>query len=652
MDITGYRIERRIGQGGMAMVYLATQESLQRPVALKVLNPVHSDTPEFTERFLNEGRMLASLGHSNIIIIHDIGVADAVHYIAMEYVEGGDLKQRIRRGVTVPEALGYAETVARALHYAHEKGIVHRDVKPANVMFRRDGTLVLTDFGIAKQLDGDADLTVAGATIGSPHYLSPEQARGKGVDARADIYSVGIMLYEMLTGTRPYRGDSEIDTVLKHLTEPPPCLPPEHDVLQPLLERLLAKKVDERIESALRVADALRDAREQWPGQAPVPEPAPPPVAPAPATPDLPHESGSVDREAATVVDEQAVSSGAGGWLKLVSIGVAVGVAILIAALLAGRAYFSDLLQPEPADTSASAPAPSLARETAAATARTQLPGDRGDLRDSTGAITSPGAPPGPGQPVAEPARATPRIEATASDTRSPTQPGPDTRLPGAGTPQALTASDAPAAKPGAPGPAPALPELPEAPRRPPAADVATAPEPVPAPVPAPRVEAPTTVEAAPAETNDAARIAALLESASRAIEEFRLTRPEGDSALDYIEQVLVIDPRNQAARASFKRIAERYAVLARSGIGKSDYAKARLYVDRGLEVDAANTDLQALDAELARLTARKVVPASRISAVNDSAPVAANETAAAQTNTVQGETPAELFKRIKNFFQ
>jgi len=258
MNISGYQIERRIGQGGMALVYLAMQESLRRPVALKVLHPLHAETPEFTERFLNEGRMLASLSHRNIIIIHDIGVSGPVHYIAMEYVEGGDLKQRIREGLSVPLALEYARTIACALHVAHQKGIVHRDVKPANVMFRNDGTLVLTDFGIAKQFDANSDLTVTGSTIGSPHYLSPEQAHGKPVDARADIYSIGIMLYEMLSGEKiysigimlyemlsgekPYQGESEMDTVLKHLSEPVPQLSGDLAQLQPLLERMLAKQ--------------------------------------------------------------------------------------------------------------------------------------------------------------------------------------------------------------------------------------------------------------------------------------------------------------------------------------------------------------------------------------------------------------------------
>ena len=157
----------------MASVYLAIQVSLDRPVALKILSPDYSDSPEFSKRFLNEGRILASLRHSNIITIHDIGIEDGMHYISMEYVEGEDLKSQLRAGIKSSTALNYIETIADCLQVAHKRNIVHRDVKPANVMFREDGTLLLTDFGIAKQLGGTSDLTVTGSTLGTPHYLSP-----------------------------------------------------------------------------------------------------------------------------------------------------------------------------------------------------------------------------------------------------------------------------------------------------------------------------------------------------------------------------------------------------------------------------------------------------------------------------------------------
>jgi serine/threonine-protein kinase PpkA len=262
MNIAGYRIERLIGKGGMAAVYLAIQESLGRPVALKVLNPSFSDTPEFSERFLNEGRILAALNHPNIITIHDIGIANGFHYISMEHVEGGDLRSRITEGMSATIALGLLQSMGGCLRFAHDKGIIHRDVKPANILFRKDDTPLLTDFGIAKQLRGASELTLAGTVLGSPHYLSPEQADGRVTDGRADIYSLGIIFYEMLTRQRPYEGDSDISTILKHREEPVPELPSHLAPLQSLLNRMIAKEPEERFGSVSEILEAITDLRE------------------------------------------------------------------------------------------------------------------------------------------------------------------------------------------------------------------------------------------------------------------------------------------------------------------------------------------------------------------------------------------------------
>lgn len=258
MNISGYTIKSRIGAGGQAIVYLAIQESLQRSVALKVLNPVYADSPEFTERFLNEGRMLANLAHSNVITIHDFGVEKGFHYLSMELVEGGDLKRRMKAGLNPETVLDYVAVIADCLVAAHAQKIVHRDIKPGNVLFRKDGTLLLTDFGIAKQLDSDRGLTLTGVTVGSPHYLSPEQAKGRHLDGRADIYSLGIMAFEMLTGAKPYVGESDIDTIFKHLNDPIPELPAEHARFQELIDRMIAKSPDDRFENARAVADYVR----------------------------------------------------------------------------------------------------------------------------------------------------------------------------------------------------------------------------------------------------------------------------------------------------------------------------------------------------------------------------------------------------------
>lgn len=239
MEIPGYRIEEKIAEGGMAAVYRAIQESLMRPVALKVLK--EADDPSFSRRFLEEGRIIAALRHPNIITIFDIGVAAVANFISMELVEGGDLDDRIEAGLKPEEAIAIIRKLAECLQFVHGKGVVHRDIKPGNILFRADAEPLLTDFGIAKQLNAKNKLTLDGTALGSPYYLSPEQSQGKKVDGRADIYSLGIVLYEMLTGKLPFEGKAPIDTILMHLQEPLPRLRKSLHHFQPLLDRMTAK---------------------------------------------------------------------------------------------------------------------------------------------------------------------------------------------------------------------------------------------------------------------------------------------------------------------------------------------------------------------------------------------------------------------------
>ena len=253
MEIQGYRIEKTIGEGGMATAYLAVQESLGRLVVLKVLNTNNSDTKEHVERFLNEGRIVASLNHPHIITIYDIGIAEDFLFISMEYIEGGDLRARLKRSVSAYEAIDIVKKICSGLDAAHKKGIVHRDVKPGNILFDKKGEPLLTDFGIAKRLTMDQELTSTGVFLGSPNYMAPEQAEDGPIDGRADIYSLGVILYEMLTGHKPYKSESVIDVIVQHKQAPVPTLPEQHQIYQPLLNLMMAKKRKNRFRDASSV---------------------------------------------------------------------------------------------------------------------------------------------------------------------------------------------------------------------------------------------------------------------------------------------------------------------------------------------------------------------------------------------------------------
>jgi serine/threonine-protein kinase len=261
-----YLIERKLGSGGMADVYLAEDQELGRRVALKLLNERHANDEQFVERFRREAQSAAGLNHPNIVSIFDRGRAEGTYYIAMEYLDGRTLKELlIRNGPTpVPIAIDYSRQILGALAFAHRNGIVHRDIKPHNIVVRKDGRLKVTDFGIARS--GASQMTEAGSIVGTAQYLSPEQARGAPVDARSDLYSLGIVLYEMLTGKVPFTGDAPVEIAMKHLTavpQPPSKLRPDvpHD-LDAVVMRALSKEPDQRYASAEEMdADLARVAR-------------------------------------------------------------------------------------------------------------------------------------------------------------------------------------------------------------------------------------------------------------------------------------------------------------------------------------------------------------------------------------------------------
>jgi hypothetical protein len=258
INIPGYRILRPIGEGGMASVFLAVQESLDREVALKVMSPVLAANAEFASRFVVEGKITAKLQHPNLVTVYDIGSHKGVYYLAAEYIPGGTLKEKVTDGgLSVAQILDIATDIAQGLDFAHSKGFVHRDVKPGNVLFRADGRVVLADFGIAKAMDGSNSSTVAGASIGTPDYMSPEQARGEPVDGRSDLYSLGTVLYELLVGTPPYQAGDPFTVALMHVTHPVPELPEPYVWLQPLVSGLMAKQADQRYKTGAAFVDAL-----------------------------------------------------------------------------------------------------------------------------------------------------------------------------------------------------------------------------------------------------------------------------------------------------------------------------------------------------------------------------------------------------------
>jgi serine/threonine-protein kinase PpkA len=256
MKIPGYRILREIGRGNMATVYLAVQELLEREVALKVMAPSLIADETFCTRFLKEGKIIAQLSHPNIITVHDIGASGSNYYMALEYAKAGNLSRRIKN-LSRDNIFEIIKQIASALGYAHSRGFIHRDVKPANVLFRDDQSVLLSDFGIAKGMDSKSQLTMIGWSIGTPEYMSPEQAMGKPVSPQADLYSLGIMLYRMLAGRCPYVSDDPFATALMHVNVPVPNLPKHYGEFQPIVNRLLQKNPADRYTDAWELIRAV-----------------------------------------------------------------------------------------------------------------------------------------------------------------------------------------------------------------------------------------------------------------------------------------------------------------------------------------------------------------------------------------------------------
>lgn len=265
-----YRVDGLLGNGGMALVYVGTDTLLRRRVAIKVLRDQYASDDDFVKRFSYEAQSAAKLSHPNIVNVYDFGHENDAYYIVMELVDGSTLGELLREERVLPEgvAVDYAIQIASGLAYAHRQGLLHRDVKPANILVTKDDVVKLSDFGIARAVsEHTLGVTQPGMVMGSVAYIAPEQAQNHAIDERSDLYSVGVVLYQMLTGALPFSGDTPVAVALKHVSEAAPAIDPATTGVSPavaaIVGRLLRKDPAERFSSATELASALREARER-----------------------------------------------------------------------------------------------------------------------------------------------------------------------------------------------------------------------------------------------------------------------------------------------------------------------------------------------------------------------------------------------------
>jgi serine/threonine-protein kinase len=341
-----YEIRTQVGRGGMADVYLARDRLLNRRVAVKVLSPTFAADPDFVERFRREAQAAASLNHPNIVAVYDSGQEDGVSFIVMEYVNGKTLSELLRQYGTVPpmEAARIAADIADALEFAHRNGVVHRDVKPGNVLITPEGTVKVTDFGIARAESSDT-ITKTGNVLGTATYFSPEQAQGFALDGRSDVYSLGVVLYEMLTGGAPFVADSPVSVAYKHVREQP--IPPSRvkpdipGALDRIVLTALAKDVTQRYPSAQALrADLLRFER----GRPLVGVPAG--ARAAAATTQLARAEGSNGGGTGAPLPQPAPAPEPRrrrrGWGAAISVAIAFGLLIALIVALLAQSDFGD----------------------------------------------------------------------------------------------------------------------------------------------------------------------------------------------------------------------------------------------------------------------------------------------------------------------
>lgn len=336
IEIPNFELLKEIGRGGMARVYLGEQRNPKRKVAIKIVEPSSQQDEDFMQSLKQEGDMAARFSHANIVTVYACGVIEGHYFLAMEFLGGGDLTARIKDGkVDEDDALRIMKEMASALEHAHAQKMLHRDIKPENVMFHESGKAVLVDFGIAKEQDTESNFTKAGAVVGTPHYMAPERATGKPIDQRSDLYALGVMFYEMLTGKKLYEGADTFAISYAHVYEDIPQLPPPYTKYQGLLNRLVAKDPDERFQNATELLAAL-----DGPFEGGVDPASATMVAAGPLTDSATVVAPPSGVHAPAKVAEKKSASG------FPLIPVAAGVAVLLAASVAGVIWWEQRAEP------------------------------------------------------------------------------------------------------------------------------------------------------------------------------------------------------------------------------------------------------------------------------------------------------------------